>query len=61
MAALLESPRIRDARRISAGQEAASRHVYVFQREYAMVDPVRVEVRGVALSRLDQIGLGIHR
>jgi len=26
-----------------------------------MVDPVRVEVRGVALSRLDQIGLGIHR
>jgi len=25
------------------------------------VDPARVEVRGVALSRLDQIGLGIHR
>jgi len=45
-------------RRISAGQEAAPRHVYVFQREYATVDPARVEVRGVALSRLDQVGLG---
>jgi len=70
VAALLESPGIRDAadrlkatpeRRISAGQEGAPRHVYVFQREYATVDPARVEVRGVALSRLDQIGLGIHR
>lgn len=63
----MESPRVRDAadrlkatpeRRISAGQEGAPRHVYVFQREYATVDPARVEVRGVALSRLDQIGLG---
>lgn len=67
VAALLESPGIRDAadrlkatpeRRISAGQEGAPRHVYVFQREYATVDPARVEVRGVALSRLDQVGLG---
>ena len=67
MAALLESPGIRHAvdrlkvapeRRISAGQEGAPKHVYVFQREYATVDPARVEVRGVALSRLGLIGLG---
>ena len=68
MAALLESPGIRHTvdrlkvapeRRISAGQEGAPRHVYVFQREYATVDPARVEVRGVALSRLGLMGWGI--
>ncbi|WVZ79384.1 hypothetical protein U9M48_026965 [Paspalum notatum var. saurae] len=56
VAALLGNPGLRDAadrlkatpeRRISAGQEGAPRHVYVFQREYATVDPARVEVRCV--------------
>uniref|UniRef100_A0A804PVJ7 Protein N-terminal asparagine amidohydrolase n=1 Tax=Zea mays TaxID=4577 RepID=A0A804PVJ7_MAIZE len=55
VAALLESPGIRHAvdrlkvapeRRISAGQEGAPKHVYVFQREYATVDPARVELVG---------------
>jgi hypothetical protein len=53
VAALAMHPGLRDAadrlkatpeRRISAGQEGAPRHVYVFQREYATVDPARVEV-----------------
>ncbi|KAL6873481.1 hypothetical protein ACP4OV_013563 [Aristida adscensionis] len=54
VAALAGSPGLRDAadrlraapeRRISAGQEGP-RHVYVFQREYATVDPARVELVG---------------
>ncbi|KAL6603822.1 hypothetical protein ACP70R_044183 [Stipagrostis hirtigluma subsp. patula] len=54
VAALAGNPRLRDAadrlkatseRRISAGQEEP-RHVYVFQREYATVDPARVELVG---------------
>nr|CAB3468438.1 unnamed protein product [Digitaria exilis] len=53
VAALAAHPGLRDAAgrlkatpesRISAGQEGAPRHVYVFQREYATVDPARVEV-----------------
>ena len=54
VAALAAHPGLRDAAdrlkaapetRISAGREGAPRHVYVFQREYATVDPARVEVR----------------
>ncbi|XP_062178711.1 protein N-terminal asparagine amidohydrolase [Phragmites australis] len=54
VAALAGSPGLRDAadrlkatpeRRVSAGQEEP-RHVYVFQREYATVDPARVELVG---------------
>ncbi|XP_025810911.1 protein N-terminal asparagine amidohydrolase isoform X2 [Panicum hallii] len=53
VAALAGHPGLRDAAdrlkatsetRISAGREGAPRHVYVFQREYATVDPARVEV-----------------
>uniref|UniRef100_K3XY95 Protein N-terminal asparagine amidohydrolase n=1 Tax=Setaria italica TaxID=4555 RepID=K3XY95_SETIT len=55
VAALTGHPGLRDAadrlkatpeRRISAEQEGAPRHVYVFQREYATVDPARVELVG---------------
>ncbi|CAD6339006.1 unnamed protein product [Miscanthus lutarioriparius] len=68
VAALLESPGIRDAadrlkatpeRRISAGQEGAPRHVYVFQREYATVDPARVELVGTD-EATTCIGVVIH-
>nr|CAB3470884.1 unnamed protein product [Digitaria exilis] len=54
VAALAAHPGLRDAAgrlkatpesRISVGQEGAPRHVYVFQREFATVDPARVEVR----------------
>ncbi|KAK3130835.1 hypothetical protein QOZ80_6BG0498610 [Eleusine coracana subsp. coracana] len=53
--ALAGSPTLRDAadrlkalpeRRISAEEDGAKRHVYVFQREYATVDPARVELVG---------------
>jgi len=55
VAALAAHPGLRDAAdrlkatpetRISAGREGAPRHVYVFQREYATVDPARVELVG---------------
>jgi protein N-terminal asparagine amidohydrolase len=55
VAALASNPALRDAadrlkatpeRQISAGEDGEGRHVYVFQREYATVDPARVEVRG---------------
>ncbi|TVU08190.1 hypothetical protein EJB05_41581 [Eragrostis curvula] len=55
VAALAGSPSLRDAadrlkaapeRRISAGEVGARRLVYVFQREYATVDPARVELVG---------------
>jgi len=76
VAALAAHPGLRDAAdrlkatpetRISAGREGAPRHVYVFQREYATVDPARVEVRverGSPLcyrlrpSRLDRVEQG---
>ena len=53
VAALMGNPGLRAAserlrtapeRRISSGPEEP-RHVYVFQKEYATVDPARVEVR----------------
>lgn len=55
VAALAGYPSLRDVadqlkalpeRRISAEEDGARRHVYLFQREYATVDPARVEVRG---------------
>jgi protein N-terminal asparagine amidohydrolase len=58
VAALMGNPGLRAAserlratpeRRISSGPEEP-RHVYVFQREYATVDPARVEVRAYVLA-----------
>lgn len=66
VAALTGHPGLRDAadrlkatpeRRISAEQEGAPRHVYVFQREYATVDPARVEVSVEGGSQLSRSSL----